>query len=54
MRWKARPFSEWNRWFAWRPVHIADEWVWLEWVERRPVETIYPMLVPFYDYRALI
>lgn len=25
----------WKRWYAWHPVRIEDEWVWLEDVERR-------------------
>ena len=36
MRWRARPESRnWSRWFAWRPVRICDQWVWLEHVYRR-------------------
>lgn len=30
---KTRPI--WNRWFAWHPVYIDKQWVWLEHVERR-------------------
>lgn len=29
--------SGWRPWFAWRPVVIGSEWVWLELVERREV-----------------
>lgn len=25
----------WYRWFAWHPVKIDHDWVWLEWVQRR-------------------
>jgi hypothetical protein len=25
---------DWQRWFAWHPVKINDQWVWLEFVER--------------------
>ncbi len=25
----------WYRWFAWYPVRIDDEWVWLEHIERQ-------------------
>lgn len=24
----------WRRWFAWHPVRIGYDWVWLEWLER--------------------
>lgn len=34
MRWKKRKPEVWNKWFAWHPVEIKDEWVWLETVER--------------------
>ena len=37
MRWstvKPAP-KEWNLWFAWYPVTIGNERVWLEWVERK-------------------
>jgi len=36
MRLKIRTYDGiWRRWFAWYPVVIDDEWVWLEYVERR-------------------
>ncbi len=38
MRWHiARSYDpkEWHRWFAWHPVCVGDELVWLEPVERR-------------------
>lgn len=50
MRWKHKTFdrSEWHKWFAWYPVVIDGENVWLETVERRacfsqpyPDDTIY-------------
>lgn len=28
---------DWYRWFAWYPVRINAEYVWLEWVERKLV-----------------
>jgi hypothetical protein len=28
-----RPINVWRPWFAWRPVWIGDEFVWLERVE---------------------
>lgn len=42
MRWHTETFSEkckrletWRSWFAWRPVVINNERVWLEWIYRR-------------------
>ena len=38
MKWQYTPpqdAAEWHVWFAWRPVHTANRWVWLECVERR-------------------
>lgn len=42
MRWKSETFEErrkrletWRPWFAWRPVVIDGERVWLEWIFRR-------------------
>jgi hypothetical protein len=44
MRWKAEivfpPGNDeatavWERWFAWHPVQVYGEWVWLEFVRRR-------------------
>lgn len=42
MRWRTETFNEkskrlltWRRWFAWRPVMIDNERVWLEWIYRR-------------------
>jgi len=32
---RVKDATHWRPWFAWRPVHIADRWIWLEWVERR-------------------
>ncbi len=34
MRWRVRP-PRWKRWFAWHPVEIEGESVWLEVVERK-------------------
>lgn len=41
--------GEWRSWFAWRPVKLqtTGEWVWLERVERTPVQTMY-----LWTYRA--
>lgn len=41
MRWKNKPQPEWYRSFAWLPVLVADEWVWLEWFEWRAVNVNY-------------
>lgn len=42
MRWKTETFNErrdrlgkWRPWFAWKPVMIENERVWLEWIYRR-------------------
>lgn len=42
MRWRSETFDErrkrletWRPWFAWRPVLIGSERVWLEWIFRR-------------------
>jgi hypothetical protein len=42
MRWKTETFREkcqrlekWRPWFAWRPVVIDGQRVWLEWIYRR-------------------
>ena len=42
MRWKTNISitdwlfpDDWQKWFAWYPVKIKNEYVWLEWVERR-------------------
>lgn len=37
MRCKTAPkrLSDWRPWFAWNPVQIDDEWIWLETVHRR-------------------
>lgn len=40
MRWLTAPARGWHRWFAWHPVVVGDQWVWLETVERLHRETI--------------
>ncbi len=41
--------DEWRSWFAWRPVRLdSGMWVWLERVERTPVQTMYA-----WNYREL-
>ena len=32
MRWS---INRWKRWFAWYPVRVGDDIVWLEWIERK-------------------
>lgn len=41
---RGRNSDEWDRWFAWRPVFVANDrnrlatsgqWVWFEWVWRK-------------------
>lgn len=37
MKWTAKPEKRedaWYPWFAWHPVRVEGQWVWLEWVER--------------------
>ena len=34
-KFKFKDVEEWHRWFAWRPVFVEDEIVWLEFIERR-------------------
>jgi hypothetical protein len=38
MRFRVRNLEEWHPWFAWYPVIIRDEIVWLEVVNRRRVD----------------
>lgn len=40
MKWHASPewdFEAWNPWFAWRPVRVGNMRVWLERLERQPI-----------------
>lgn len=42
MRWRyspPKPRPLWTPWFAWMPVYIDGQMVWLEWVERTCVGT---------------
>ena len=53
MRWRTETWNEkckrlgtWRKWFAWYPVMIDNEKVWLEWVYRRTkvyngIDTLY-------------
>lgn len=36
MRWPVKR-CDWRRSFAWLPVKIGDEWIWLERYESRPM-----------------
>ena len=36
-----RSVSSWNRWFAWRPVHVRGQWQWLQYVYRYPILKTY-------------
>lgn len=33
MRWRSNIYM-WLDWFAWRPIRIERQWIWLETVER--------------------
>jgi hypothetical protein len=35
VNWTFNDRTKWHRWFAWYPVVVAGQWVWLETVERR-------------------
>jgi len=56
MRWKHTPrpvgYDEWRSWFAWYPVVVGDEYVWLEWVERRQSDREGTWDGLEWDYRA--
>lgn len=39
MRFKIKNKEEWHEWFAWYPVVIGDDIVWLETVRRRKYRT---------------
>ena len=39
MRWTAKNPEDWHGWFAWYPVVVSGQWVWLERLERRDGET---------------
>lgn len=45
-------YTEWHRWFAWRPVRLEDgiHCVWLQWVERRDISS-YWVECFYWDYR---
>ena len=40
---------KWHRCFAWEPIRIGDEWVWLEWIERKDTGSY----DTFYEYRRI-
>ena len=35
MRWPVRPRRLWKTWFAWYPMQIDGQWIWLERYEWR-------------------
>jgi hypothetical protein len=35
-------FSEWQEWFAWRPVKVNDDIVWMKLILRRSKQSIWP------------
>lgn len=39
-KWRAAR-GKWHRWFAWHPIKIGKEYVWLEWLERRDDNATY-------------
>ena len=39
MKWPKRDVSKWHLWFAWYPVVIGGQYVWMETIERRLGET---------------
>lgn len=44
MRWRIKPKpkrTEWHLWFAWFPVPIDQQYVWLERVYRKAVPGLY-------------
>ncbi len=57
MRWKAKDhqkYDEWRAWFAWHPVKIESNWIWLETVQRtqiRPFAPVHPLYVAPWHYR---
>jgi hypothetical protein len=46
MRWPAKDRSIWRAWFAWLPVKIGSQVVWLERVERRFCGDCYEVRLP--------
>lgn len=42
--------TQWHDWFAWYPVRIGDQVVWLETVQRRGTETV----VATYDHGIVL
>ena len=35
MRWTPKKQYGWHPWFAWRPVDVGADKVWMSWVERK-------------------
>jgi hypothetical protein len=54
IRFTRKPTREWHVWFAWRPVKLEAEWVWLERIERKVTWTYhYDMAIKDVEYREL-
>lgn len=55
MRWKIpepRVVNPWKAWFAWHPVEIGNQKVWLEWVDRKyQIRTERPRSTVIWVYR---
>lgn len=32
---RTKHLAKWHKWFAWFPVKVLNQWVWLEYVERK-------------------
>lgn len=35
MRWTPKDECEWHKWFAWHPVMIGNQSIWLETIQRK-------------------
>lgn len=51
MRWRSRDNSIWRPWFAWSPIKIAGDWVWLEWLEVRGPFYVFPADAMVHEFR---
>ena len=51
MRWPAKDPFRWKKSFAWLPVNIGGQTIWLEWIYRRFWGTHYQVrLIPEWPY----
>lgn len=57
MRWKDRDDyrGNWHKWFAWTPVFLDGEWVWLEMVMRKESEIYcgYGQYITEFEFKEL-